>query len=256
MARVIRTTILAMVTLSSFLLAGCSSNPSRVNTQDPPSTTTTAVAPSSSGRVTSAPSSTAPVSSPTLSYAQTPASVTSPPSKSSPVSRSSTSGSTRVSPIASPEQRFTWRVDSSVPKTKDVQAAITAAIPAYRGFMATYDESLRAPQAQDWEKVMKEYAAHTALSEWRAAWQGNIRYSLHRQGTASAAGRVTAAGATGINMRVCMDFSQVRVVDRAGQPVSIQKGVPEKGFAWLLTITGSKVVALLAQTPSGKTFSC
>lgn len=245
--RIVRSVGLFVVGAALLLSGACSGHSAAIPTTTPPVSSTRQVTPS-----------TVPLaSSPGSSTPTTPSSTS---ATRSTVARStaSTSSSTQAAlpTTVSPEQRFTWRVDSSVPKAKDVQAVITAAIPVYRGFMATYDKSLRAPQKQDWEAVMKAYAANSALSKWRAAWQGNIKYNLHREGTASAVARVTAAGTTGINMRVCMDFSQVDVVDKAGKPVPIQTGVPKKGFAWLLTINGTKVVDLVAQTPSGKTFSC
>ena len=58
-----------------------------------------------------------------------------------------------------------------------------------------------------------------------------------------------------------MDISRVKVVDQTGHVLSLAKGTPIKGFAWLLTIERGangqmRVVELLTQTPSGKNFSC
>lgn len=168
-----------------------------------------------------------------------------------------TSRSTRGAPTTvPPEKRFTWKVDSTVPTTATAKSAVDAAIPIYQGFMTTYDESLRAPQAQSWEAVMKKYAADSALSIWRSAWQSRVQYGGRQTGTTSASGRVTAAGSTGINMRVCMNFIDVHDVDKAGKPIQGQKGFPTENFAWLLTIEKGKVVDLVGQTPSGKPFSC
>lgn len=234
---------------AALLLSGACTGPSAAGPATTPPLVSSAAPVTSSSAVTSSASSSAP------------ASTTATASPSSPVPSSSTSSSMSSTATAStvtvdPDQRFAWRVDSTVPKTKDVQAAITAAIPMYRGFMATYDESLRAPQARNWETVMKAYASDTALTDWKAAWQSSVKYGTLRTGTTSSAARVTAASASGLNMRVCMDFTKLRTVDKTGKPVPIQKGIPEKGLAWLLTIENNKVVALLAQTPSGKTFVC
>ncbi len=233
------------------LLSACT-GPSAAGPATTPPLVSSAAPVTSSSAVTSSASSSVPAS--TTAAASPSSSVPSSLTSSSVSSVSSTSTASTVT--VAPDQRFTWRVDSTVPKTKDVQAAITAAIPMYRGFMATYDESLRAPQARNWETVMKAYAADTALSDWRAAWQSSVKYGTLRTGTTSSAARVTAASASGLNMRVCMDFTKLRTVDKTGKPVPVQKGIPEKGLAWLLTIENNKVVALLAQTPSGKTFVC
>lgn len=236
-----------LVVGASLLLSGaCSGHSATSPTTTPPAST--------AKQVTSVPVS-APSTVPSTSIppTTTPASTTSGPTRPSPTTPKSTTASPTT---VAPAQRFTWHVDSGVPKTKDVQTAIAAAAPAYEGFMATYDESLRAPSSQDWETVMKKYAAGTALSIWRSAWQSRVQYGGHRTGTSSATARVTAAGASEVNMRVCMDFSGIGEVDKAGKPVPGQKGSPTKNFAWLLTISSGKVVTLLGQTPSGKTFSC
>lgn len=170
MTRAIRVTILAVVTLSSVLLAGCSSNPSGVNTQDPPSTTTTAAAPTSSAPVTSAPSSTASVSSPPLSSAQSSVSVASSPSTSSPAR---TSSSVKPSP------------GTTVPA--DPEAADRSAIEAvWTKYWITTKGLLKVP-ASDRLTVMKTVAVPavvatvvSAAAKEQAAGQAEYGVVVHR----------------------------------------------------------------------------
>ncbi len=243
-------------------LAACTSSSSPAINTEPTLSTSTALTSAPALMTTSTPSGALPNSHPaitstsptttalTTTTSKAPATLTTPP----------TSGSASIS-----DKRFGWTVDRTAAQTTAAKAAVKAAAPIYLGYMTTYDDSLRAPNAKDWEVVMKNYAAERALSDWRAAWQGQVKYGLVQKGTTSAVGRVRAAGLTSdgveaVTVRACMDFSHVNVVDQAGNTIPMQDGLPVKDFGWLMTIEQSSgkmlVTNIASRTQSGKTFPC
>ncbi len=241
---------------AALLLSACSGHSAANPTTTPPissleqvtsSAVTTTALPTAS---LTPPSSTASSQLPTTST--TSRTVSSPSSKASPTSALS----------APSDQRFTWTVDYKlVPKTAAVAAMVKAAVPIYQGFMATYDLSLQAPKSRNWEPVMTPYAGGQALSVWRTGWESNANLGAVQKGDTLAVGRVIGVGKDVLSMRACIDASHVKVVDPTGHVLPLAKGVPTKGYAWLLTIQrGSdgqiRVVDFRAQTPSGKTISC
>jgi len=157
---------------------------------------------------------------------------------------------------AAPEERFTWTVDSSVPKTAAAEAAIDAAAPIYVGFMTTVDESIRAPSSQDWGAELKKYASGQTLTDLTSSWQSYRTAGGHRLGTTSSKARIVAAGKNGVSYRACMDFSKIEEVDKSGQPMSLPTGWPSKGFAWLLTVQDGVVTSMVGALPSGKPIPC
>ena len=244
-------------------VTACTSSGSKTDGQTPSTSAAGASASSPAGTPVLVPSSTTPASpspSPTLAPTSptVPASTGSSPTASSP--KAATSAATV--PAA---QRFAWKVDPNAASTAEARAAIKAAEPIYAGYMATYDDSLRAPKTKDWQPVMANYAAAQALSAWRNAWQGQVKYGLMQRGTTTAVGHVDGAGLTAdgvltVSIRACMDFTHVDTVDTAGNKIPIASGLPSKDFAWLLTIEKvggqPRVSAIVSRTQSGKTFSC
>lgn len=249
-----------LVALLLVALTACTSGESGPDFQTlPPSTASTSADSSARTTVLVPPS---PPESPPPSL--TLPSSTVPPSASS----SSTATTPKTTPSATTvpaAQRFVWKVDPTAASTVEARAAIRAAEPIYAGYMATYDDSLRAPNAKDWQTVMANYAAGQALSAWRDAWQGQVKYGLTQRGTKSAIGHVDGAGLTAdgvltVSVRACMDFTHVDAVDTAGNKIAMASGLPTKDFAWLLTIEKvggqPRVSAIVSRTQSGKTFSC
>lgn len=117
MTRGTRVTVFALVTLCSLWVAGCTSNPSGVNTQDPLSaTTTTPFASASSATVTSATASETSATSSLLSSAPT-----TPTAKSSP----STSSPTPLSSSAPPPPKTTAAADPEAANRAAIEAVWT-----------------------------------------------------------------------------------------------------------------------------------
>jgi len=238
-------------------LAACTSGGSSAIDTRTSSVTSTTVSSSPASKTTSAVTTAA---STTSSVATESQSLTSSPpstSKSATASKPTATSATTLEPT----RRFTWAIDySTTPKTAEAEAAIKAAMPAYIGYMTTYDDSLRNPNVKNWETVMSSYAADQALSVWRDAWQGHVKYGLTQKGTRTATGKVTSAAANGVTIRACMNVTNVDVVDEAGNAIRPESGSPTKGFAWLLTFKKengrSRITANLAKTSTGKTFSC
>ena len=242
-----------LVVGASLLLSGaCSGHSATSPTTTPPASTAEPVTSVAVSAPATVPSTSIPPST-------TPASRTSGPTQPS----ATTSKSTTASPTTvAPAQRFPWTVDYKlVPKTAPVLAVIKDAMPVYQAYMATYDQSLQAPKSRNWEPVMKAYATDKGLSVWQKAWEGTAKLGVVQKGDRSAVGRIVGVGTNVVSLRACMDVSQVKVVDQAGNVLPLAKGLPAKGFAWLLTIQRGtdghmRVVDLLTQTPSGKNFSC
>ncbi len=113
---------------------------------------------------------------------------------------------------------------------------------------------------------MTAYASGQALTDWRASWQGYVKYGLTQRGTTSAQARVEGAGLTVarvevVSVRACMDLSQIDVYDQAGNKVPQQNPTPtNKGFAWLFTVKQTngqmRVDSIVTQLPNGKPIPC
>lgn len=244
-------------------LTACTSGGSGADVQTLPTSAVSTSASSPAGVTVLVPSSKTPAA-PSPSSSLTPISSTAPASTSSSAPATTPKATTSATTVPA-AQRFVWKVDPTAASTAEARAAIKAAEPIYAGYMATYDDSLRAPKAKDWQTVMADYAAGQALSAWRNAWQSEVKYGLTQRGTKSAVGRVDAAGLTSegvltVSIRACMDFTHVDAVDTAGKKIPMASGLPTKDFAWLLTIEKvggqPRVSAIVSRTESGKTFSC
>lgn len=198
MTRATHVNILAVMTLCSIFLAGCSSNPSGVKTQEPPSRTTTATATSFAPAPTSVPSSRGPVSgSPSSSSRTTPTTSSSPP----------TSSPARTSTSSTPPSKTTTPADPEAADRKAIEAVWTKYWVTVKGLMKI--------PVPDRSTVMKTVAApalaaavvnKTAAEE--AAGQAEYGSIVHRPfwGT-SVGGKSTAV------MSDCMNDYNAGVID-------------------------------------------
>ena len=234
-------------------LAGCSSGSSSVQTSitSAAPTNTPITSPSPAFALPSQPSATTQTVRPT-----------SPPSPTGGSKRSTgpSASTTTNAPTTPPSERFFWTIGPTTAKTPATLAAIEAAAPVFQGYMATYDDSLRSPMSRDWQPVMSGFASGQALTAWRQTWQEFVTYGVHRLGTASSAGRVDGASSTFVSVRACMDISHTGEVDKDGNAVPLESGLPSKSFAWLLTfklVAGHmRVNNIVSRTAAGKAISC
>ena len=255
-----RPTLMLATLVLAGVVAACTSGSTTQATPTSASTATRTDSSISSASVFTLPPQPLPSNSSTSSSPD-PSSITAPSSR--PSNKTPTSSAT-TAPTTPVDQRFTWIVGPTAPKTAAALSDIAAAEPVYTGFMATYDSSFRSPRERDWQPVMAKYASGQALSAWRAAWQSAVQYGTTQRGTMAAAARVEGAGHTSagdsVSVRACMDFSRTNAVDAAGNQIPMASGQPTKNFAWLLTfqkVNGQmRVLEFVAKTGTGKTFSC
>lgn len=194
------------------LLAGCANAGAIDPTTTPPPPTSDISATAPSSTPSSSSSATSPLTSkPTTPPSSRPAPTSSAPPKTStaPPAKTTTTAAPSIPPVA---QRYPVTILSSL-KGADRAAAETA-VKVYQGMMDTSDQSLIAPNAKDWPKVMSKYMNDVAFISWSDTLTAARGNNAHGVGYNAAKGTVTAVQlhpdakfAPNVKIRACRDVS-------------------------------------------------